>query len=142
MDNWHESPIPVAVSSFGEVIAYLREVALEHELAGSPFMFRILGHIEHLRWFVVNGMGNLRPDPQSSFLRSRYLGGLEDRQIEIVGFFGPSCQGVLSSLGSDAHMHFRTIDDGLPFVGHVDNEMELTAGAVLYLPVSPKREAE
>ncbi len=101
-----------------------------------------LGHAEHLKWFVVNGMGNLRPDPQASFLRSRYLSGLENRQIEIVGLFGPACQGVLSSPGNDAHMHFRTIDDGSPFVGHVDNEIELKAGAVLYLPVSRTHEVE
>lgn len=140
--DWRELPVPITISSFENVVAYLRKMAIEHGLEAKPFMFRIVGHAEHLKWFVVDGMGNLRPDPQSSFLRSRYLGGLENRQIEIVGLFGPDCQGVLSSPGSDAHMHFRTIDDGSPFVGHVDNEIELKAGAVLYLPVSQTVEAK
>ena len=137
VDHWREIPVPATISSFDGIVAYLRKMGIEHGLAGNPFMFRIVGHAEHLKWFVVNGMGNLRPDPQASFLRSRYLGGLENRQIEIVGLFGPACQGVLSSPGNDAHMHFRTIDDGSLFVGHLDNEIELKAGAVLYLPVPP-----
>ena len=97
--------------------------------------FRLVADVESLRWFVVDGMGNLQPSPIKSFLRNRWLGSIEERRIEAFGTYSRELQGIASAPDSPMHLHFVTIDDGPKFLGHVNNEMLLSADTTIYLPL-------
>jgi hypothetical protein len=78
-------------------------------------------------------MGNGVPNYLVSFLRSRYLGGLDDRKIEALGFYSPSHRGVLTNPNSNMHIHFRTTDEKI-FVGHINDSVIIKPGSYLLLP--------
>ncbi|MCH9812711.1 MAG: acetolactate decarboxylase [Epsilonproteobacteria bacterium] len=99
-----------------------------------PFPFVLKAKVVILQWFIVNGMGSAQPDYLSSFLRNRYIGGLEDIQIEGVGFYAHQHKGILSAPTSSMHIHFRTLHEPL-FIGHIDNYMILEKGSEVLFPV-------
>lgn len=96
--SWTKIEIPETVQTFAELEQYIPKAATERGIDISrPFPFRIEGEVSALDWFVVNGMGNGVPNYLVSFFRSRYLGGLDDRKIEGLGFYSQSHRGVLTN---------------------------------------------
>ncbi len=132
--GWTKLEIPEAVQTFAELEQYIPKAAVDRGIETSrPFPFRLIGEVSALDWFVVNGMGNGVPNYQGSFFRARYLGGLDDRQIDGLGFYSNSHRGVLTHPKSNMHIHFKTTDNKL-FVGHINNSLILKPGSYLLLP--------
>lgn len=136
VSSWIELPIPETVKTFAELERFILKVGIERGFDGEqPFPFRLSAKVKYLRWFVVGGMGNLRNDPRASFERSRVLGGLDNINIEALGFYSRRHRGIATNPRSDMHIHFRTIGNK-PFVAHLDDEILLERGAKLLLPAS------
>ena len=132
--DWTKMEIPEAIQTFAELEQYIPKAAADRGIEISrPFPFRLIGKVSALDWFVVNGMGNGVPNYQGSFLRARYLGGLDDRSIDGLGFYSNSHRGVLTNPKSNMHIHFKTTDDKL-FVGHINDSLILKPGSHLLLP--------
>lgn len=137
VDKWQLLTLPNEVDTFQKLEAYLPEIAQKMGLdISKPFPFLISGEARFLQWFVVDGMGNQLPNPQSSFVRGRYLGGLNDVKIEGLGFYSTKHQGIFTTPNNNMHIHFKTVGnaDDAVFVGHLDNNIQLKSGAVIQLP--------
>jgi hypothetical protein len=131
---WCAVAVPDSVQTFAELEAFVPQAAAEAGLASNrPFPFRIEADIASLRWFVVGGDGDGRPDHRASFLRERRLGPLSNRTISALGFYVPGERGILTNPVSNIHIHFTTRDQPR-FVGHLDDEIYLQPGGTLLLP--------
>jgi len=138
--EWQDIKIPSEIKTFGEFQDYLAKVALKHGFdTKKGFMFRLEAEMDNLKWFIVGGTGNLKPNPLKSFLRQRYLGGIENRTIEALGTYSEDLQGIASVPTSPMHMHFITIDDDKLFIGHIDNDFQIGDNATLYLPALERK---
>ncbi len=132
--KWTTMKLPEDIMTFAQLESALPELAKSAGIDSTvPFPFILHAKIDGLKWFIVDGMGNGKPDHLSSFLRSRYIGGLNDIEIESVGFYSDKHKGIMSAPNSGMHIHFRTISEPL-FVGHIDNKMFLAKGATLQFP--------
>jgi acetolactate decarboxylase len=132
--SWVKIEIPGTVKIFADLEYYLPEIAANQGLKTSrPFPFLIQGEVSALEWFVVNGMGNGVPNYLDSFFRNRYLGGLDDRTIEALGFYSDSHRGMLTNPQSNMHIHFKTTDEKL-FIGHINDSVTIKPGSHLLLP--------
>jgi acetolactate decarboxylase len=134
--SWKKIEIPETVQTFADLEIYIPQAAATQGMETVRlFPFRLEGEVSALDWFVVNGMGNGVPNHLGSFLRSRYLGGLGDRQIEALGFYSQSHRGVLTNPNSNMHIHFKTTDEKI-FVGHINDSVIIKPGFWLLLPNS------
>ncbi|MFS3137136.1 acetolactate decarboxylase [Gluconacetobacter sacchari] len=130
--QWKELPIPDRISAFQDLEEFVPEAAASAGVDRTePFFFRIRAGVKYLKWFIVDGMGNLLPNPRSSFERARYLGGIDDTEIDALGVYSPGVKGVFTNAVSHIHLHFRTTA-GDDFVGHVDDEILLKPGGAIY----------
>lgn len=138
VNHWKTVNIPNTVKTFKELEAYIPKVAQESGLdIEKPVPFQLDAEANTLKWFVVNGMGNLQPNSRDNFLNNRYLGGLDDAKIKGFGIYSSKHRGELTNPASNLHIHFLTNDvqgKGL-FVGHLDDNITLKVGAKLLLPV-------
>ena len=134
--NWKTLQLPEHIKTFPQLEQSLPELAKQAGLnAQVPFPFILRAKIEGLSWFIVDGMGNGKPNHLKSFLRARYRGGLDDVDIEGMGFYSEKHKGILSAPNSSMHIHFRTLKKPL-FVGHIDNQMMLVKGAIIQFPAA------
>ena len=134
--KWKSTVIPKNITDFKQLEEVLPVLAKKYGIdADTAFPFILKAKVRALRWFIVNGMGNGQPDFLSSFLRSRYIGGLEDIEIEGIGFYSTKHKGILSAPSSSMHIHFRTLGDIL-FVGHIDNHMVLKERSEILFPAN------
>jgi len=134
VQKWQTVTLPESITTFTQLENALPQLAEHAGLnADSPFPFILRSKVHGLKWFIVDGTGNGMPDHLSSFLRSRYIGGLDDIDIEGMGFYSHAHRGIMSNPGNSMHIHFRTTKEPL-FVGHIDNKMYLSKGAVILFP--------
>ena len=87
----------------------------------------------------MDGAGNNLPDAQTSFVRGRYLGGLNNVAIEGLGFYSTKHQGIYTTPKNNMHIHFKTVPQNVNepiFVGHLDNNISLKKGTVIQLPAA------
>jgi len=134
--QWTTILLPKNIVSFKQLEEVLPRIAKGAGINSDvPFPFILKSHIKSLKWFIVNGMGNGQPNHLASFLRSRYIGGLDNIEIEGIGFYSKKHKGILSSPASSMHIHFRTIESPL-FVGHIDNEMLLSGNTEILFPIA------
>ncbi len=132
--KWTTMKLPEDITTFAQLESALAELAKSAGInSTAPFPFILHAKIDALKWFIVDGMGNGKPDHLSSFLRSRYISGLNDIEIEAVGFYSDKHKGIMSAPDSGIHIHFRTTSK-LLFVGHIDNKMILVKGATIQFP--------
>jgi acetolactate decarboxylase len=137
VSKWDPVDIPDDVVSFKELEAFIGEAAAVAGFIDEAVPIRLEAKAKGLRWFIANGEGNGAPDHLESFFRARVLGGLDDVSIDAVGLYSTKHRGIATNPFSDIHMHFMTksgTGTGDPFVGHLDDDIMLAPGAVLYLP--------
>lgn len=140
VDKWQSATLPDEVDTFQKLEAYLPILAEKMGLdSEKPFPFLINAQADFLQWFVVDGVGNNSPDPHTSFMRSRYLGGLNNVTIDGVGFYSSKYQGIFTAPNANMHIHFKTVSKNATddiFVGHLDNNISLKKGTVIQLPAA------
>jgi hypothetical protein len=132
--DWRAFPLPPDVTTFRQLESYIPQAAQAAGLDMSrPLPVRLEAQVASMRWFIVNGMGNLQPSPRDSFVRRFFRGGLDDVAIEAFGIHTTAHRGILTNMQSDMHLHFRTAGSE-PFVSHIDDDMVLKPGGRLLLP--------
>ena len=141
--QWIPVRVPDDVLTFAALESFIGEVAVAAGFdpeGGEAVPVRLEAFASTLKWFIVNGEGNLKPDPFQSFVRNVRKGGLDDVQLDCLGFYSPTHKGKASNPNAALHMHFITDTrnaDGTssPFVGHLDDDIDIAPGsATLYLP--------
>jgi acetolactate decarboxylase len=137
--KWRTVTLPPEITDFASLERGLPALANAAGLnPDEPFPFRLSGRAIALRWFVVGGVGNGEPNALNSFMRARTLGGLDDAEIDGLGFFSTRHRGVFTNPASNMHVHFSTpARAGVgAFIGHLDDDVRLAPGALLHLPAA------
>lgn len=135
VEDWQEIAIPNDVVNFEQLQGFVQQSFIDNGIdtvKGS--MFQIHVQVHSLSWFVVGGMGDLRPTPLKSFLHQKLHGGLNTRKIMGLGAFTLAHQGRATSGKNLMHIHFKTVDEQTSFVGHLNNKISLKPGGRLLIP--------
>jgi len=136
--QWIPVRVPDDVRSFSALESFIGAAAVGAGFdpeGGEGVPVRLEAFASTLKWFIVNGEGNLKPDPLQSFFRNVVTGGLDDVQIDALGFYSPTHKGQASNPNAALHLHFATDCTKETFVGHLHDDIEIKPGsATLYLP--------
>jgi hypothetical protein len=132
---WREFAIPTDIKSFADLERFVAtEIGKTGRPLDQPTPFRIIAEVESLKWFIVGGMGDLKPTPRESFVGKIRRGTLENTSIEAFGFHSSAHRGIYTNPQSNMHTHFLTTGPSAPFIGHIDDSVALKTGAKLFLP--------
>lgn len=117
VDRWMD-PISLgeAIGNHGElesrVASLARQMGLNTEV---PFPFLIKGSVESMQWHVLAPFSDEQVD--THHLDAALKIASESEQVQLVGFFSTSHQGVFTHRNSHAHIHVVT---SRGHTGHVD----------------------
>jgi hypothetical protein len=116
--------------------AFIPDAAVKAGLnPAKPLAVRLTARATGLRWFVVDGTGNQKPDTRAAFVRRLHKGGLDDASFEAFGIYSPAHKGIATNPSTPVHLHFRTAD-AVGFVGQLDDDVTLEPEATLFLPAN------
>jgi hypothetical protein len=128
--KWASVPLPPTLRSLDDLDVFVGKAARDHGFnPTAPFPFRVTARLEAGRMHILDRRG--RPvrghEDHDKIQMTIPLAGT---MVEMLGFWSDHHQGVLTHMGSNMHVHARTIDDKLS--GHVD-EVSIVSGQ-LWLP--------
>jgi acetolactate decarboxylase len=129
--KWSEVPIPGPVHTVPDLESF---VASRAKKAGidmtAPFPFRVTAHCDQVAMHIVNRQGReVKGHEDHSKIQVKIP--LTDADVELIGFWSDRQQMVLTHMGSNTHIHGRTVDGKVS--GHVD-DLRIHSGK-LFLPV-------
>lgn len=126
--KWTESSIPASVRSLPELENF---VAARARKAGidmtAPFPFRLTAHCDQVSMHIVNRQGR-EMKGHDDHAKIQVKIPLTDADVELIGFWSDRQQMVLTHMGSNTHIHGRTVDGKLS--GHVD-DLRIQSGKLL-----------
>ncbi|NER16270.1 acetolactate decarboxylase [Spongiivirga citrea] len=96
-----------------------------------PFPFLLEGTIASLDWHVINWNDDDTIHNHKKHKESGLNGTLQDREVQIVGFYSTKHQAVFTHHTTNMHMHFKTDDKDI--AGHID-DLSLNQTIILKLP--------
>jgi len=127
VSQWSTTPIPPTVQTLAELETLIAQTAEKQNVdTALPFPFRIHCTPALVKFHIVANNGY----PQNNAV-TRITFPIENKPVEIIGFYSEKHQGIFTQHGSNTHMHVRTADGKMS--GHVD-EIKLDGSADLLLP--------
>lgn len=130
--RWASVPLPPTLRSLDDLDAFAGKAARDQGLdPNAPFPFRVTARLEAGRMHILDRRGRAVRGHEDHD-RIRMTIPLAGTMVEMLGFRSDHHQGVLTHMGSNMHVHARTIDDRLS--GHVD-EVSIASGQ-LWLPAA------
>ncbi|MBV1924761.1 MAG: decarboxylase [Flavobacteriaceae bacterium] len=130
--EWRKFNIPKGVATEKQFEAYLLKVASENNIdVESPFPFLLNGIIQSYRWHVINWRKGDTIHTHKKHKTSGLYGTINDREVDILGFYSNKHHGIFTHHETNFHMHVKT--DGNGVSGHVD-EFTVSEGMFLMLP--------
>lgn len=84
-----------------------------------PFPFLLEGTIASLDWHVINWKDNDTIHSHKKHIESGLNGTLNNKNVEILGFYSTKHKAVFTHHTTNMHMHFKTNDNSL--AGHIDD---------------------
>jgi acetolactate decarboxylase len=113
---WDMQPVPVGVSSFRQLEAFVGEAGKRNGLT-QAFPFLITGSAERVEFHVGNATPDTPPGMEAA-LRTAVPFTLQRQQATYVGFWSNQHRGVFTHADQDIHVHLQTPDNKIS--GHVD----------------------
>ncbi len=113
----------------------LEELVYEKATAAKltePIPFLVKGSASKLSWHIVNGSHGAKATHEDH-ATTGFNREWNDTEIEILGFYSESHQGVMTHRGEDSHLHFKALDESA--AGHVD-DVQIKKGSLLFIPKS------
>jgi acetolactate decarboxylase len=133
MREWEDVPVPLSVSSYAELQAFVEEAARERGIeAYSPFAFLMTGTPRELVWHINVDRTGGQPINQELFRQSKQRYTLRGERIDIFGVYSEAHQGIFTSPGLRTHLHFVSRES--PATGHVD---EISPGGLTLRLAAP-----
>ena len=130
--DWVSIKLPDNLTSGKELESYIQKVAFENKIdTKQPFPFRIEGKLKEVHWHVINWKDGDQEHSHSKHVSSGLNGGIENIDVELLGFYSNSHHSIFTHHTTNMHMHVK-LQDG-KIAGHVD-ELELGENMVLSLP--------
>jgi acetolactate decarboxylase len=84
-----------------------------------PFPFLIEGTIASVDWHVINWKEGDTIHTHKKHKESGLSGTLQNREVQIIGFYSTKHKAVFTHHTTNMHMHFKTDDDII--AGHIDD---------------------
>lgn len=114
-----------------ELEEWVREKAKDAKIT-EPVPFLVKGKASELNWHIVNGSPGANATHEAH-ATSGFNRGWSDVDVEILGFYSKAHHGVITHMGENMHMHFKTQDGST--AGHVD-DVQVKKGSLLFIPKS------
>jgi acetolactate decarboxylase len=118
--EWREFELPAkGLDKAAELEASVLRIARKAEIdADKPFPFLLRGKVAKAKAHIVNKTDDAPFSPKDHD-QIKIPFELEDREVEILGFYLDKHAGVFTHHDSNVHMHLKTADGKLS--GHVDS---------------------
>lgn len=96
-----------------------------------PFPFLLKGTVSSIDWHVIDWKKGDTVHNHKKHKESGLNGTLEDREVQIIGFYSTKHKTIFTHHTTNMHLHFKTDDNTI--AGHVD-DLFLNKGITLKLP--------
>ena len=131
--KWNSIPIPNPISNLQEVEKFIESTAEEQGIdVDQAFPFMISGNAKSFRWHVIDWAEGDNDHSHEKHIQSGPHGTVNDREVEILGFYSNHHHAIFTHHTTNMHMHVKTSDNQL--AGHLD-DLILGSGMMLKLPV-------
>jgi len=132
VEKWKSITVPKYISSYEQLEEYIEKTAAENGIdIEQPFPFLLEGLMDSIDWHVINWKDGDTIHTHQKHKTSGLYGTLEDKEVEMLGFYSKSHHAIFTHHTTNMHIHVKTIDDDL--AGHVDG-LYLGSGITLKLP--------
>lgn len=126
--EWQETQLPDSLKTIRNLEAYLDQVTKESK---RPYVFKLRGTVSEAAIHIQNLPEGTAVSSPAEAHQGQTNYGLQDVEVEIIGFFSTEHKGIFTHHDSYLHMHLITADEKQ--MGHLD---EVSFGDMqLYLPV-------
>ncbi|OSY87556.1 hypothetical protein WH52_10665 [Tenacibaculum holothuriorum] len=96
-----------------------------------PFPFLLAGTIASVDWHVINWKDGDTIHNHKKHKESGLNGTLQNREVQIIGFYSSKHKAVFTHHTTNMHIHFKTTDNTI--AGHID-DLLLNQTVILKLP--------
>jgi acetolactate decarboxylase len=118
--HWRELEIPDDIKVAHDFEEYLREVAQSNGIdIDNVIPFRITGTLKYGEWHVIDWPEGDTEHTQNKHKNSGLRGNIEDRSVEILGFYSTEHHGIFTHMSNNMHLHFVSQDRQI--AAHLDN---------------------
>ncbi|MDA8699370.1 acetolactate decarboxylase [Flavobacteriaceae bacterium] len=108
------------------------KIATEYNIdTNKPFPFLLEGNVKSLDWHVINWKDGDTIHNHKKHKESGLNGTLQNKDVEIIGFYSTKHKAIFTHHTTNIHMHFKTEDDAI--AGHID-DLLLNNSITLKLP--------
>ena len=130
--SWSKHLIPDAISTHEQLEDFIERSARATQInVNKPFPFLIEGNARTIDWHVIDWKEGDTEHTHEKHISSGLSGSLENREVEILGFYSNSHHAVFTHHTTNMHMHVKTTDGEI--AGHVDDIVPGN-GIILKLP--------
>jgi len=132
VERWNTYEIPEDVNTYEQLEKHIASVAKENGIdISEPFPFMIDGTAKSFDWHVINWKDGDTEHSHEKHVNSGLHGTIENREIELLGFYSDSHHAIFTHHTTNMHIHVKTSDNEI--AGHVDG-LKLGSGMKLKLP--------
>lgn len=132
VNKWISINIPVNIVTYEQLESYVEQAAKENQIQiDEPFPFLLEGTPKSFDWHVINWKNGDTEHSHAKHISSGLNGTVENRQVEMLGFYSDSHHAIFTHHTTNMHIHVKTVDNKI--AGHVD-DLTLGTGMILKLP--------
>jgi len=132
VSKWKSINIPDNVVIYEDLEIYIGQTAKENQInIEEPFPFLLEGTPTSFDWHVINWKDGDMEHSHEKHINSGLHGTIEDKEVEMLGFYSDSHHAIFTHHTTNMHIHVRTLDNKM--AGHVDG-LTIKKGMVLKLP--------
>jgi len=130
--DWESFPLSSSVKSKTELEIEIATLAKEYGIdSEKPFPFLIEGSVASLAWHIIDWKDGDMVHTHKKHQESGLNGIIENKAVDILGFYSTKHKAVFTHHSTFMHMHFKTLDSSI--AGHLD-DLVLGEEMVLKLP--------
>ena len=134
VDRWNTFEIPENIITYEQLEKHVASVAKDNGVdISEPFPFLIEGTAKSFDWHVINWKDGDTEHSHEKHVNSGLHGTIENREIELLGFYSDSHHAIFTHHTTNMHIHVKTGDNEI--AGHVDG-LTLGKGMILKLPAA------
>lgn len=132
VSKWRTVSIPASVVTYAKLEAFIGQAADEAGIdISAPFPFLLEGKVRSFDWHVINWKDGDMEHSHEKHIKSGLHGTIEDREVEMLGFYSNAHHAIFTHHTTNMHIHVRSVDGEM--AGHVDG-LTLGGDMVLKLP--------
>lgn len=127
--KWNEEVLTENITNISQLEEYIDQITTNLK---RPFIFKLAGQVESAKIHIQNLPKGTKVSSPEEAHQAQTNYNLENRVVEIVGFFSTEHKGIFTHHDSYLHMHLITTDKTK--MGHLDNVTFEKEKMKLYLP--------